>query len=162
VAVQRADAFVAWLPNLATRIVDLGSGGGLPALVIAWRRPDATVTMIERRATRADLLRRAIASLELGTRCEVVVDDARRVASLRPAIADVVTARSFAAPSATAAIGAALVRRDGLLLVAEPPTTDLARWPSSLLLQHELVDLGCVAGVRAFRRADVPRETTEP
>src|SRR5262245_7605268 len=50
-AVAHADRFVAMIPSEARKLVDLGSGGGLPALVIAWRRTDLAVTMVERRST---------------------------------------------------------------------------------------------------------------
>jgi methylase of polypeptide subunit release factors len=50
-AVQRADAFVALVPSAAQHVVDLGSGGGLPGLVIAARRADLMVTLVERRTS---------------------------------------------------------------------------------------------------------------
>ena len=49
-AIAHADRFVDLVPEGPLSLVDLGSGGGLPALVIAWRRPDVWVTMVERRA----------------------------------------------------------------------------------------------------------------
>ena len=64
--------------------------------MIASRRPDLWVTMVERRATRADLLRRAVISLGMGERCEVLDDDVSAVADGAPHAFDVVTARSFA------------------------------------------------------------------
>ena len=85
-AVEHADRFVELIPTGRRSVVDLGSGGGLPALVIAWRRADLSVTMVERRATRADLLRRAIASLDLGERAVVLNDDVSVVCD-RPGVA---------------------------------------------------------------------------
>ncbi|MEO7371848.1 MAG: RsmG family class I SAM-dependent methyltransferase, partial [Ilumatobacteraceae bacterium] len=64
-AVAHADRFVDLIPEGPHSLVDLGSGGGLPALVVAWRRADLLVTMIERRASRADLLRRAVIAMGL-------------------------------------------------------------------------------------------------
>ncbi|MEO5724498.1 MAG: RsmG family class I SAM-dependent methyltransferase, partial [Ilumatobacteraceae bacterium] len=52
-AVAHADRFVDALPLDASTLVDLGSGGGLPALVIAWRRPDIHISMVERRVSRS-------------------------------------------------------------------------------------------------------------
>ena len=49
-AVAHGDRFVDLVPEGPRLLVDLGSGGGLPGLVIAWRRPDISVTMVERRA----------------------------------------------------------------------------------------------------------------
>ena len=53
-AVAHADAFAAALPSSAA-VVDLGSGGGLPGLVIAVRRPDLRLTLVERRAHAAPI-----------------------------------------------------------------------------------------------------------
>ena len=83
-AVSHADRFVELVPTGCRSLVDLGSGGGLPALVIAWRRPDVSVTMVERRATRADLLRRAVTSLGMLERTTVVNDDVAAVATELP------------------------------------------------------------------------------
>jgi 16S rRNA (guanine527-N7)-methyltransferase len=151
-AVRRADAFVASVPGLAVDLVDLGSGGGFPGLVIAVRRPDLRITLVERRTTRADLLHRAVRALDLGERCTVSTEDAEMLARRSPASVDVVTARSFAAPAVTARIGAALLRPGGHLLVAEPPEEQPDRWPPELLTSLHLVDLGRREGVRAFVR----------
>ena len=58
-AIAHADEYVAALPDdlHGGELVDLGSGGGLPGLVIVARRPDLRVTLVERRDKRADLLR---------------------------------------------------------------------------------------------------------
>lgn len=151
-AVRRADAFVASVPASAADLIDLGSGGGLPGLVIAVRRPDLRITLVERRTTRADLLRRAVRALDVGDRCTVSTEDAEVLARRSPATADVVTARSFAAPPITARIGAALLRSGGRLLVAEPPEDDSERWPSSLIDPLGLADLGRFDGIRVFER----------
>jgi 16S rRNA (guanine527-N7)-methyltransferase len=47
------------------RVVDLGSGGGLPGLVLALARPDLSVTLVEPMARRVDFLNEAVADLEL-------------------------------------------------------------------------------------------------
>ena len=70
-AVAHADRFVRALPADATSVVDLGSGGGLPGLVVAHRRRDLRVTLIERRAKRVDLLRYGIRVLELSATTDV-------------------------------------------------------------------------------------------
>jgi len=98
-------------------VADLGSGGGLPALVIAVRRPDVTVTMIERRATRADMLRRAITALDLAGRATVLDLDAEVVCERAPNSFDVVTARSFGDPATTARFVDLLLKDDGIGLI---------------------------------------------
>ena len=151
-AVAHADQYVAALPDAATSVADLGSGGGLPALVIAFRRPDLQVTMIERRSNRADQLLRSVRALAFGDRVQVLAEDVRDVASRRPHAYDVVTARSFAAPPITARWASALLRPAGVLIVSEPPVTSPDRWPTSLLGPLELVDLGVSSGVRRMQR----------
>ncbi|AFZ67440.1 RsmG family class I SAM-dependent methyltransferase [Deinococcus peraridilitoris] len=50
------------LPS-GTTLLDLGTGGGLPGMVIAESRPDVTVILCERRARRAAFLKLAVAKL---------------------------------------------------------------------------------------------------
>ncbi|MCU1360177.1 MAG: rsmG, partial [Ilumatobacteraceae bacterium] len=64
-AIEHSDKFVALVPTDARSLVDLGSGGGLPGLVVADRRRDLRVVLIERRAKRVDLLRFGVRALGL-------------------------------------------------------------------------------------------------
>jgi 16S rRNA (guanine527-N7)-methyltransferase len=148
--VQRADAFVALVPSAAETLVDLGSGGGLPGLVIASRRPDVAITLVERRRTRADLLERAVRSLGLAAHVRVVADDARHLLARAPASFDVVTARSFGPPQETLELAVALLRPSGRVLIAEPPEAAGDRWPPELVRRCGAVDLGRFEGIRQF------------
>ena len=67
--------------------VDLGSGGGLPALPLALAYPTTSWTLVEAWERRAALLRRFVRLLELTGRVSVVHDRAERAArgSLRGA-----------------------------------------------------------------------------
>jgi len=79
------------------RIVDVGSGGGLPGLVIALRRPDLRVDLVEPLQRRVDFLTEAVAELALGNRVRVVrgrAEDADTVGAVGGA--DWVTARAVA------------------------------------------------------------------
>lgn len=49
----------------ASKIVDIGSGAGLPGIVIALARPDLTVTLIEPLQRRVDFLGEVIAELDM-------------------------------------------------------------------------------------------------
>jgi 16S rRNA (guanine527-N7)-methyltransferase len=157
-AIAHADRYVALLPVGSARVADLGSGGGLPGLVIAWRRTDLRLVLVERRLTRADLLRRAVSALGMGDRVAVHAADVRALADVERARFDVVTARSFAAPEVTALWAGRLLRSGGLLLVSEPPSTLAAddqwalRWPASLLDRCGLEHRDVVNGIRCFRR----------
>lgn len=152
-AITHAEHYVRRIPADVARVADLGSGGGLPGLVIAVRRTDVELSLVERRHTRADLLRRAISSLGLGDRVSVVADDVAALIRSSPSSFDVVTARSFAAPPITARCGAALLRSGGLLIVSEPPDDDPRRWPPTLLASLGLQDLGRDEAIRVFRRS---------
>ena len=151
-AVSHADRFVELIPAGRRSLVDLGSGGGLPALVIAWRRADVAVTMVERRATRADLLCRAVRSLGLGERTEVVNADVAAVADEAPGSFDVVTARSFADVATTARFIDMLLASAGVGLVSEPPTDRAEAWTTALASFPELVDDGVYQGIRRLIR----------
>ena len=102
--------------------LDLGSGGGLPGLLLAVRWPDARGTLLDVSVRRTAFLRKAV--LELGCESRISVAEGRaellaRDAALREAF-PLVVARSFAAPAVTAEIGGAFVRVGGALAVSEP------------------------------------------
>ena len=151
-AIVHAEQFVAALPEQVSTLVDLGSGGGLPGLVIAVRRPEIYVTLVERRQSRADLLSRAVRSLGLAGHVTVVAGDVRAVGEASPSCFDAVTARSFAAPPITAQWAGVLLRTGGRLVVSEPPSDDAERWPAALLSASGLLDQGREQGVRVFLR----------
>jgi 16S rRNA (guanine527-N7)-methyltransferase len=122
-------AFVAPLEEVAGTVVDLGSGGGVPGLVIAASRPDLCVVLLDRRASRTDHLRRVVRRLRLDRRVVVVTADARDVVLERPAAA--VVARGLGAPEKMLPVATRLVAADGRIVVSEPPTR--RRWPAELL-----------------------------
>jgi hypothetical protein len=151
-AVTHADRFVARVPTDARTLIDLGSGGGLPALVIAFRRPDVVVTMVERRSGRADLLRRAVGALGFGDRAKVLATDVAVVCETHPHSFDVVTARSFGEPRVTAGFIDRLLDCDGVGLVSEPPNDRTEVWVSALSGVADLVNGGVDQGIRLLRR----------
>jgi 16S rRNA (guanine527-N7)-methyltransferase len=56
------------IPQGAT-VVDIGSGAGLPGLVLTLVRPDLDVTLVDTQARRVKFLAEAIDQLGLGSRC---------------------------------------------------------------------------------------------
>lgn len=66
------------LPRLAAPLVDIGSGGGIPGLVLACVRPGWAITLVESVSRKASFLREASAALGLsqvtvlGERAEVL------------------------------------------------------------------------------------------
>lgn len=117
-------------------VVDIGSGAGLPALILADAFPQTRWTLVERRVGRTDLLSRAIQRLKLADRVTVLPQDAAVAGrtALRGS-ADWVTARSFGPPGDTAECAAPFLRHGGQLLVSEPYDSVITdRWPSSGLV----------------------------
>src|SRR5277367_3226554 len=55
-------------PVGSPRVIDLGSGGGLPGLVVATEWPDVTLDLLEANGRRAAFLRRAVERLGLESR----------------------------------------------------------------------------------------------
>ena len=141
-----------------TIAVDLGTGGGVPGLVLAILTSNRWV-LVDRGDRRCTFLRWAVRELGIADRVEVHAMDAVSVArgDLRGR-AGLVTARSFAAPGPTAECAAPLLALDGVLVVSEPPGGDGGswnRWDPEALDQLGMVDLGGWrhggAGYRAMR-----------
>ena len=116
-------------------VVDLGSGAGLPGLILADAYPETTWLLVERRSSRADLLRRAVRRLEMTEQVRVSGEDAKIVGwSSERGQADWVTARSFGPPGLVAEMAAPLLRSGGFLMVSEPQDTQIeVRWPTAAL-----------------------------
>lgn len=64
-------AVVAELVPAGARVVDVGSGAGLPGLAVALARPELQVTLLEPSQRRAQFLDEVVASLDLGARVQV-------------------------------------------------------------------------------------------
>jgi 16S rRNA (guanine527-N7)-methyltransferase len=94
-------------------LADLGSGAGLPGLVIAMLRPKVRITLIEPMARRAAFLEECVASLGFS---HVTVLRARAEELAGRVGADVVTARAVAPLDKLAKLAAGLVRPDGVVL----------------------------------------------
>lgn len=127
--IERSLAFVRALPVPALRVIDLGSGGGDPGLVLAVADPNLKVTLVDRREKRTDLLSRLVGRMELRDRVEVIQADVAELPDLFPGRQwDAVTSRGFGSPEYTAHHAAPLVPPGGVLLVSEPPASRGARW----------------------------------
>lgn len=102
-----------WLPEKG-RIADVGSGGGVPGLVLAISRPDMSFTLIEATLKKAEFLGRAARELGLPNvailpqRAEGVAREGRRF--------HVVTARAVAPLDRLLEWCLPLLRPDGVLL----------------------------------------------
>jgi 16S rRNA (guanine527-N7)-methyltransferase len=82
---------LSWIPNTAKTLVDLGSGAGLPGLIIAIAKPELAVTLVEQDQRKAAFLTEVKSRLGLGN----VVVRAVDIAAIEGRY-DVVTARALA------------------------------------------------------------------
>lgn len=81
---------------IGASVVDVGSGAGLPGIVLAVARPDLSVTLVEPLARRTAFLTEAVTALGLDATVTVVRARAEDLAGGPPVAADVVTARAVA------------------------------------------------------------------
>jgi 16S rRNA (guanine527-N7)-methyltransferase len=118
-------------------VVDLGSGAGLPGLVLAIARPDLRVTLVEPMARRVAFLGEVCADLEL-TSVEIVRERAEQWRAA-PTY-DVVTARALAPLGKLLGWGMPLVADQGVLLAMKGSSAaeeigaagrELARWKAT-------------------------------
>jgi 16S rRNA (guanine527-N7)-methyltransferase len=120
-----ASRFEAAVP---ARAVDVGSGGGLPALPLALLRPALTLRLVEPTAKKAAFLRTATRALGLRERVTVHVG---RVEAFGPGDFDAALSRATFPPELWAPIGARLVRPGGRVFVlASTPAAEVAPPPS--------------------------------
>lgn len=131
-AIAHARRFVDALADVRGSVVDLGSGGGLPGLVLAVDRPDLSIALVDRRQKRTDFLEQATARLGVGDRVSVHCGDARQFATEHADSFDAVTARGFGPPEMTLRIAAQCRSSGGLIVISEPPSGD--RWDDDLVI----------------------------
>ena len=105
------------------RVLDLGSGGGLPGLVLAEEWPDTEFVLLDAGTRRVAFLRRAVEQCGFDGRVAVFHGRAEATGHLEAFRGrfDVVVARSFGRPAVTAECAAPFLRPGGVLVVSEPP-----------------------------------------
>lgn len=112
-------------------IADIGSGAGLPGVVLAMLLPGVEVTLIEPLERRVKFLNECLSALGL---TNVVVVRSRAEDLAGKLAVDVVTARAVAPLDRLAPLAAALVRRRGMVLAIKGASAaeELARAQSAL------------------------------
>lgn len=109
-----------WLPAQGT-VLDLGSGAGLPGIVLALLRPDLDVVLLEPMLRRVTFLNEVIADLGL-PRTTVVRGRAEDLAGQRSRAANVVVARAVAPLHRLIDWAAPLIAPGGFLLALKGET----------------------------------------
>lgn len=146
-----ARALLELLDGPPSRYLDLGSGGGLPGLVLAETFPAANGVLLDASDRRTAFLERAVRSLELPN-CDVITgraEDKGHDPRLRGQF-DVVVARSFGPPAVVAECAAPFLSVGGKLVVSEPPGSAGDRWPAAGLAQLGLRFVGVDGSDRRF------------
>ncbi|WP_419944033.1 16S rRNA (guanine(527)-N(7))-methyltransferase RsmG [Candidatus Poriferisodalis sp.] len=136
-------------PTPGQRWCDLGSGGGVPGLVIALDLPEVKFVLLDRSQRRTEFLADSAHRLGIGGRIRVACGDAADLAH-RPEhrhVYDGVVSRAFGTPATVAECASGLVRPGGRLVVSEPPSSDAplqasssrdserSRWPADPLAE---------------------------
>ena len=144
------------------RVVDVGSGAGLPGLVLAIARPDCRVVLLEPLERRTRFLEEAVEQLGLDN-C-VVVRSRAQDAPADAREADVVVSRAVAPLGRLAGWCAGLARTGGLVLALKGSSArdelvrDAAEVAAAGLQDAEVIELDGAAGpaqvVRAVRGPD--------
>lgn len=133
--IAHARQFVSALPSQAQLVIDIGTGAGVPGLVIADDRPDLSLVLVDRREARMDELARGVAAAGMTDRVRVLTADVEKLGR-EPEHRekyDVVVCRGFGSPEVTAPLARPLLKNGGTLIVSEPPSPDPSRWPNDLL-----------------------------
>ena len=133
VHIDHSLGFAAAAAATPTIAVDLGSGGGLPALVLAAAWPRSQWTLVESSLRRAAFLEQHCASIGWSDRVVVRHETAQNLGRQEQhrGKADLVTARSFGASSLVMETAAPLLRLGGELVVSAAP--DSVAWPADSL-----------------------------
>ncbi len=151
--------------------LDLGSGGGIPGLVLMEWWANSQWTFVDSNQRRMKTLVEILDVLAFATRASVRVGRAEEIGhdrELRSSF-DTVVARGFAGPAVTAECGSGFLRLGGVLVVSEPPGVE-ERWPESGLsrlgLRQQRVDRGdfrfFVARQERLTPARYPRQIGVP
>ncbi len=127
--IEHSLGFAAAAAAIPTVAVDLGSGGGLPALVLAALWPQSQWTLVDSSLPKAAFLELHCAHLGWSDRVAVVHAQAETLSQDQQyqATADLVTARSFGPPPSVIQAAAPLLKVGGELIVSAAPQA--TPWP---------------------------------
>ena len=156
-------------PNV---FLDLGSGGGLPGLVLL-DRWECHGLLLDSMEKRMNFLHEAMAWPGAPARATLVTGRAEEIAREPEMVEafDLVTARSFGPPAVTAECAARFLKVGGVLIVSEPPDdNEKGRWNNDILAVLGMQAQGRVRHGAAFQvvlktgttPAEFPREIGTP
>jgi 16S rRNA (guanine527-N7)-methyltransferase len=115
-------------------VIDLGTGGGVPGLVLGSCWPDARVVLMDASERRTQFLAETLEQWPTSGGIEVVRGRAEELGH-RPDLREqfeAVTSRSFGIPALTAECGSSFLTVGGWMVVSEPPdAAPQLRWPAA-------------------------------
>ena len=134
-------------------VFDIGSGAGLPGIVIALARPDLTVVLIEPLERRVEFLQEAVKTLaEIEGQTPLQIQVLRGRAQDVKSTAEYVTARAVAPLEKLKKISWHLLKVNGSLLAmkGEKAQDEMATVPKSILHEINLegIELGRIVEVK--------------
>lgn len=109
----------AYIPSSSSSIADMGSGAGLPGLVLSILCPQIEVHLIESTGKKADFLRLVAAELAL----KAIVHQ-ERIEAIRDLQVDIVTARALKALPELLSYAKPLLRKDSFCLFPKGKNAD--------------------------------------
>lgn len=118
--------FLRVLPDHVARVLDVGSGAGVPGIPLKIVRPDMELVMVDARRKRTSFLSAAIRIL--GIRGATVLN--ARIEEIQTSeigVFDAITARCTAEPSRLLGLAGRFLSRDGVAVVAGPPKAGISR-----------------------------------
>ena len=144
--------FVCQLLPQGASLFDIGSGAGLPGIVIALARPDLKVTLIEPLERRVEFLKEATE----GTEIQVIRGRAQDVKKS----ADYVTARAVAALDKLKKMSWHMLKMNGSLLAmkGESAAREMEAVPGSILHEITLEGIGLGRVVELKKLPKVPAQ----
>jgi 16S rRNA (guanine527-N7)-methyltransferase len=144
---------VTTLLSKGATVFDIGSGAGLPGIVIALARPDLTVVLIEPLERRVEFLQEAVKTLaEIEGQTPLQIQVVRGRAQDVKTTADYVTARAVAPLEKLKKISWHLLKVNGSLLAmkGEKAQEEMLTVPKSILhkLNLEGIELGRIVEIK--------------
>lgn len=138
---------LALLPWCQGRLLDLGTGAGLPGVPLAIARPETPVLLVERSERKSRFLRQVLIELELRN-VELAVADAATYQAEEPF--DTVVARALAPPPAAWQLMRRFLAADGVGLLQSREPLDGVRLAGGEIV--ESMDVGRDSWVAVVRR----------
>ncbi|CAA9540412.1 MAG: 16S rRNA (guanine(527)-N(7))-methyltransferase [uncultured Thermomicrobiales bacterium] len=119
------DERLAEFASARPRLIDIGTGAGIPGIVLAIARPNLDVTLLDATRKKIAFLERTIAELDLGN-ARAVHGRAEEIGLDRTMRGrfDIATARAVSSIPSLMELGLPLLKRGGYLLLSKGPDID--------------------------------------